>query len=114
MEATEKEVVPYVAPDGKIPFFLWMDTIKDRQITKIIISRLDRVQAGNYGDYKSVGGGVFELRFKIGIGIYFAEYENTVVILFHGGNKSSQAKDVAKAKEYWNELKSREQEVDHD
>jgi putative addiction module killer protein len=114
MDVTEKEVVPYVTPDGKIPFFLWMDTIKDRQITKIIISRLDRVQTGNYGDCKPVGGGVLELRFKIGIRIYFAEYDNTVVILFHGGNKSSQEKDIAKAKEYWYEFKNREQEIDHD
>ena len=97
-----------MTPDGKIPFFLWMDTIRDRQVTKIIISRLDRVQYGNYGDYKSVGGGVLELRFKIGIRIYFAEYDNTIVLLFHGGNKRSQSKDVAKAKEYWNELMSRE------
>ena len=69
-----------------------------------VFARLDRVETGNLGDCKSVGDGVFELRLSFGAGyrIYFGEIGATVVLLLYGGDKSSQKKDVAKAKEYWN------------
>ena len=62
---------------------------------------------GYYGDYKSVGDGVFELRFFFGPGyrIYFAEEDDTIVILLCGGDKSTQAKDIEKAKEYLKDYK---------
>jgi putative addiction module killer protein len=69
-----------------------------------VFARLDRVETGNLGDYKSVGDGVFELRLPFGPGyrIYFGEVGATIVLLLCGGDKSSQKKDVVKAKEYWN------------
>lgn len=66
---------------------------------------MDRVEQGNFGDYESVGDDVCELRFFFGSGyrIYFGEVGNTIVLLLCGGDKSSQKKDVKKAKEYWKE-----------
>lgn len=97
----------YVTPAGKIPFLNWLDNIKDPVIRTRIKHRLDRMEAGNNGDWKSVGEGVFELRLAFGSGyrIYFAEKVDVIIILLCGGNKGSQQKDIKTAKLYWQDLK---------
>jgi len=56
---------------------------------------------GNLGDSKSVGGGVRELRIHIGPGyrVYFTKRRNMILLLLCGGNKSSQARDIERAKQ---------------
>jgi putative addiction module killer protein len=101
-----KQLIVYQAENGKLPFEDWLDDLD--KVTRVrILARLDRVKQGNYGDYKSLGEGVLELRYFFGSGyrVYFAEEGDTVVLLLCGGDKSSQAKDVAKAQEYWNSYK---------
>jgi len=70
------------------------------------LKRLDKVQLGNLGDWSTVGDGVFELRehFNRGIRIYYG-LEQTVILLLCGGDKSTQVKDIGKAKQYWQEYK---------
>ncbi|MEH1872599.1 type II toxin-antitoxin system RelE/ParE family toxin [Nostoc sp.] len=104
MEASPKEIRNYLRIDGINPFSEWFDSLRD------IRARLDRVEAGNLGDCKSVGDGVFELRIDYGSGyrIYFGQQDSTVVILLCGGDKSTQDKDIAKAKEYWEDYRSRD------
>lgn len=62
---------------------------------------------GNLGDFKSVGNGVYELRFDFGPGyrIYFGfdKKKNKLIILLAGGSKRTQVKDITKAKQYWRE-----------
>ncbi len=67
--------------------------------------RLDRAARGNFGDRKSVGGGVLELRFDFGPGyrVYFGEDGASVILLLIGGDKSTQTKDIETAKRYWND-----------
>jgi putative addiction module killer protein len=93
----------YRTPNGREPFAEWYDTIQDRSARNRIQKRLDRLENGNFGDCKSVGKGVFELRFHFGLGyrIYFGELNNTIILLLCGGDKSSQAADIARAKDYW-------------
>ena len=57
---------------------------------------------GNMGDWKSVGDGVNELRVKYGscFRIYFSKLDNVLLLLLCGGDKSSQAGNIKKAKEY--------------
>ncbi|MEC4678956.1 MAG: type II toxin-antitoxin system RelE/ParE family toxin [Nitrospirota bacterium] len=75
------------------------------QTRRRIIQRVTRLESGNYGDYKSLKDGVFELRLSFGSGyrVYCAEDGNTIVILLCGGDKSTQEKDIEAAKAYWKE-----------
>lgn len=97
----------YRTPNGREPFTEWYATIQDRNARHRIQKRLDRLADGNFGDCNSVGGGVFERRFHLGAGylIYFGEVENTSVLLLCGGDKSSQASDIKRAKDYWLQYK---------
>jgi len=96
----------YSAKNGKIPFIKWKNSIKDSRMRKRIEERLNRLKNGNYGDYKNLGDGVYELRLFFGSGyrVYFAEVDNTIILLLCGGDKNSQTKDIKKAKEYWEEF----------
>jgi putative addiction module killer protein len=69
--------------DGRVPFDLWINQLKDKRAKAKLLVRLDRMTAGNFGDVKSVGGGVSELRVKEGKGyrVYFGQEGNKVVIL---------------------------------
>jgi putative addiction module killer protein len=100
-----KTVVTYKTESGKVPFNIWFDSLRDRKTRQRILSRLFRVENGHYGDYKSVGEGVFELRFFFSAGyrVYFGEDGNKIVVLLTGGDKSSQNKDIQQAKAYWKE-----------
>jgi len=90
----------YTDKNGNKPFLVWLNSITDSNTKRLIRHRMDRVEQGNFGDYKPLGGNLFELRFlhKQGYRIYFAIEENTVVILFSGGSKSTQEKDILKAR----------------
>lgn len=60
----------------------------------------------SFGDCRSVGGGVYELRIHFGPGfrVYFGIVGSDVVLLLCGGDKSSQKKDIARAHNYWKEF----------
>ncbi len=81
-------------------FESWFLRLKDRAARFRIQARIDRLELGNLGDFKSVGSGVFELRVDYGPGyrIYFARRGDELVILLCGGDKSSQSRDIEKAK----------------
>jgi len=102
----------YVTPSGKIPFLEWLNDLKDSGTRLRIRRRLDRLELGNLGDCEPVGEGVSELRLFFGSGyrIYFAEHDDTIIILLCAGDKKSQKKDIKTAKIYWHELKERSDE----
>ena len=112
MEVKPKQIVYYKTPDEKVPYVTWYNDIRDVNLKKAVYKRLERVGNGNYGDCDSVGEGVLELRFHaFGVRIYFAEVEEIIVLLLCAGDKSSQTKDIAKAKEYWSEYRCRIEEA---
>jgi putative addiction module killer protein len=104
---TPKQLVIYQTEKGDEPFNDWLEDL-DTSIRSRILLRLDRVRLGNYGDYKNVGEGVYELRYFFGAGyrVYFAEVGTTVVLLLSGGDKGSQAKDISKAQLYWRDYQA--------
>ena len=79
----------------------WLDGLRDRKARLRIDDRLRRLANGNAGDTKSVGDGVQELRLHFGPGyrVYCQWRDGVLIILLCGGDKSSQARDIAKAKE---------------
>ena len=81
-------------------FIAWLTALRDVQARARITKRIDRLAEGNFGDAKSVGDGVSELRFDFGPGyrIYYTMRGDVVVILLCGGDKASQARDIARAK----------------
>lgn len=81
-------------------FVAWLEGLRGSRARKRIANRLDRLRGALFGDAKSVGGGVSELRIDHGPGyrVYFARRGDVVVVLLCGGDKSSQQRDIRKAK----------------
>ena len=80
-------------------FRRWMRALRDRQAQARIAVRIDRVQEGNFGDHRSVGQGVSELRINVAQGyrVYYTIRDTTLVLLLCGGDKASQQQDIQRA-----------------
>ena len=81
-------------------FLDWLRGLRDLRARARIQLRIDRVSLGNFGDVKAVGENVSELRVDYGPGyrIYLLRRGKEVVVLLCGGDKSTQAADIAKAR----------------
>ena len=77
-------------------FDRWLSSLADRQAVNAINKRFTRLTLGNFGDAKTIGSGVFELRFFIGPGyrVYYTFKGKTLILLLCGGDKSTQSKDI--------------------
>jgi putative addiction module killer protein len=82
-------------------FKKWRRKLTDRQTSLLVTLRLARLASGHDGDIQSVGGGISELRIHHGPGyrIYLQKRDGMIVLLLCGGDKSTQAKDIVKAKQ---------------
>ena len=100
----EYKIFIYKTEEGKAPFITWLNSIKDVKVQRRIRLRVDRLIDGNFGDTKPVGDNLFELRLFFGPGyrVYYTIDNDTLVILFSGGDKSTQVEDIKKAKLYLN------------
>jgi putative addiction module killer protein len=84
----------------------WLASLKDRVGKAKITSRLQRLELGNAGDSSPVGDGISELRIHSGPGyrVYYKQTDKTIIVILCGGDKSTQAKDIKRAKEVAAEL----------
>jgi putative addiction module killer protein len=84
----------------------WFQSLRDRAARTRIAARVIRLQAGNFGDAKSVGAGVYELRLAFGPGyrVYYTRRGARIILLLCGGDKSTQSRDIARAKQLVSEL----------
>lgn len=91
----------YLKSDGRSPYRDWLDRLDVSARARIQV-RVLRFEAGNLGDHKSLGGGLWEARVMYGPGyrIYFARRGTAVILLLAGGDKSSQARDIRKARQH--------------
>lgn len=103
----ERKIKYLVLENSKCPFEEWLCGIKDISLLNIIDARLIRLRDGNFGDFKSVGQGVFELKIMKGGGIriYYGLEDDEIVILICGGNKNSQFRDIKNARKLWKKYK---------
>ena len=111
LDAQPRELEFYRTQNGRTPFTEWLESVRDVRGRGRVEARLMSLESGNFGDYKSVGEGVFELRLHIGKGyrIYLAVVDNMIVLLLCGGDKSSQQRDIERAKTFWSDFKERQQ-----
>ncbi len=77
-------------------FVAWLDGLKDKRAQIRIVARLRQIEAGNLGDWRSIEGGLAELRVHHGPGyrLYFVRRGRLVVVLLNAGDKSSQQRDI--------------------
>lgn len=99
----------YINSKGLDLFGAWLDSLRDKQARARVAARMLRLQNGNFGDCKPVGGGVWELRIDWGPGyrVYYALADRKVVLLCEGGDKRSQQEDIASAIARWQDWQSR-------
>lgn len=96
---------------GNVPFTDWITRLrkKQRQAAVKIDTRIDRAAAGNFGDHKFVRDGVWEMRIDFGTGyrVYYAVEGKAMIILFCGGDKTSQDGDIDKSVSFFLDYQER-------
>ena len=89
-------------------FYKWIRKLKDIRAKSKILFRIQKLETDeHYGDCKPVGDGISEMRINYAKGyrVYFKNKETKLVILLIGGEKSTQQKDIERAKKIWNRIK---------
>lgn len=89
-------------------FDKWLTKLKDLRAKAKILFRIQKLENDeHFGDCEPVGDGIIELKINYAKGyrIYFKEKDGKIIVLLIGGDKSTQQKDIEKAKEIWNKLK---------
>ena len=89
-------------------FTRWLAALRDQRAALHVVRRIARVAAGNFGDMKSVGGAISELRIDYGPGyrVYFIRRGAVLVVLLCGGDKSTQGRDIKRAAEIASQLEA--------
>jgi len=82
-------------------FDTWMRKLKDRTAKPRILSRLARLESGQFGDFTVIDPDLLELRLHFGPGyrVYILRDGDQLIVLLCGGDKSSQQRDIGKARE---------------
>ena len=88
--------------DGKVPLEADLESIRDRTARVRIMRRIQRMELGNFGDHKSLGEGLWELRIDYGPGyrVYYCLEGVRIVLLLCTGDKRDQQSDIKRAREY--------------
>jgi putative addiction module killer protein len=84
----------------------WLAKLRDARALAKILSRIQRLELGNAGDVKPVGDGISEMRIDYGPGyrVYYKQTGKEIVLLLCGGDKSTQDRDIKRAKQLAAEL----------
>ncbi len=85
-----------------VEFDKWLRKLKDLRAKSKILFRIQKLEKEeHFGECKSVGGGVKELKINYAKGyrIYFTEKDGKIILLLLGGDKATQKDDIKKAKE---------------
>lgn len=87
-------------------FSTWLGSLRDAKAKQRILARLTMAEQGNFGDSDAVGEGISEMRIHVGAGyrVYYTRTGKTVVFLLCGGDKSTQDRDIKRAKDIARQL----------
>ncbi|MGR9578146.1 type II toxin-antitoxin system RelE/ParE family toxin [Pandoraea sputorum] len=96
-------------------FRSWLSTLRNLRAKARIASRIRRAELGNFGDTKSVGNGLWEMRIDVGPGyrVYYGRQGRVTYVLLCGGDKSSQQADIAQASALWHDIKLEPSNEEH-
>jgi len=110
---TAIEIRRYLTATGKDVFGEWLSALKDARTQAKIVARIDRLAVGNFGDCKSLAGGLYEARINWGPGyrVYYTMAGRTCVLLLCGGDKRSQCSDIQSARKYLKDYWERSRET---
>lgn len=102
------KIQEYITEKGDNPFAEWFDSLNAQAANKIN-TYLTRIAGGNISSLKPIKGAFQEVRIDWGPGyrVYVGKDGDTLIILFGGGTKVRQEKDIEKAIELWEEYKKR-------
>ena len=103
------ELLYYQTQSGRVPYWEWIESVRDSIARSSILARTDRLRRGLLGDCEPVGDGVWELRIDVGPGYraYCARAGKQVVLLLCGGDKRRQSADIKRAREFWRDYAQR-------
>ncbi len=103
----QKRVIIYKTEEGVEAYTEYVDSLNDRAAAAKIRVCVTRAELGNLGDHKNIGRGIIEMRIHYGPGyrVYIGRHGNELIVLLCAGDKSSQTKDIQKAKAYWEDYK---------
>lgn len=90
-----------------LEFDKWLRKLNDLKAKAKILFRIQKIEnIGHFGDCKPVGDGIMEFRvnFAKGYRVYFRKKDGKIIVLLIGGDKSTQQKDIKKAKDIWKKL----------
>lgn len=88
-------------------FDKWIRKLKDNRAKAKILFRIQKLEFDeHFGDYKTLGSGIKEMRidYAKGYRIYFKQLDKKLILLLIGGDKSKQTEDIKRAKEICNKL----------
>jgi len=91
-----------------VEFDKWLRRLKDLRAKAKILFRIQKIESDeHFGDCEPVGDGIRELRINYAKGyrVYFKERDRKIILLLIGGDKSTQQKDIEKAKDIWGKIK---------
>ena len=82
-------------------FDRWLRKLRDSQAKARVEMRIRRLSLGNAGDVQPIGEGLSEMRIDHGPGyrVYFMQQGKVLILLLCGGDKSTQRRDIEKARE---------------
>ena len=103
------QVIHYLDGNENDIYQAWLDSLRDRVAKIAVIRRVARMELGQFGDQKSLRGGISELKIDVGAGyrVYYAHLGNMVILLTCGGDKGSQKRDVDRAIRLLNDWEKR-------
>jgi putative addiction module killer protein len=103
------EIQEYITAAGRKPFTEWINGLRDKAARAKLSNRLSRAVKGNFGDWKALDGGLYEMREHYGPGyrIFYALVGNKIVLLLGGSTKRDQEREIAKAKRYYADYQNR-------
>ena len=93
----------YTDEQDRSPYAEWLASLRDARARARVIMHVDRMELGLFGNSEPIGEGLSELRIHYGPGyrVYYGrETQNTYLVLC-GGNKSTQSRDIKRAKTCW-------------